>query len=282
MKKNWRSKHYHIRISRYITLLISLRKFRTKKDNRSKAYKQFVLLVNNNPHTVREIDFRIIKLSKRQGSASKPRLFMRPRFVFPIILIIFGLSGILYFGLQTTKDNKIEPAVTYYSPPTPEPTATTDKKPAGLTKSEPTNIRIARVGINTTTTPVGRLADGTMETPPALSGTAGWYKFSPTPGEIGPSVIVGHVDNKKGPSIFWRLRDIIAGDIVEITRADGQVVKFKVESLKQFDQANFPTEEVYGNINTAGLRLITCGGTFNRATKRYTQNTVVFASIVES
>lgn len=127
---------------------------------------------------------------------------------------------------------------------------------------------------------VGKAADGTIETPPVLEWITGWYKYSPTPGQEGPAVIVGHVDNYKGISVFWKLRDIKPGDVVEVSRADGTVVKFKVDALKQFDQAAFPTKEVYGNINYAGLRLITCAGSFDPATASYNQNTVVYASMI--
>lgn len=175
--------------------------------------------------------------------------------------------------------NKIEPVQTFAAaPPKPAPVPV---KPKGLSRSEPTNLRVSSVGINVDLISVGQKADGSMEVPPLFEPVAGWYKFSPTPGEIGPSVIAGHVDTHKGPSVFWRLREVKSGDVIEITRADGQTVKFKVEALKQFDQANFPTEEVYGNIKHAGLRLITCGGTFNKQTGRYTENTVVYAALIE-
>ena len=141
-------------------------------------------------------------------------------------------------------------------------------------------MTIASVGINYGVKPVGKLADGTMETPGVLESITGWYKFSPTPGEIGPSVIVGHVDSYKGPSVFWRLREVKPGDMVQVARADGKVANFKITALKQFDQANFPTQEVYGNVDKAELRLITCGGTFNHKTQHYSENTVVFATLV--
>jgi LPXTG-site transpeptidase (sortase) family protein len=128
---------------------------------------------------------------------------------------------------------------------------------------------------------VGKNADGSMETPDINSHDTGWYKYGPTPGEIGPAIIVGHVDNLNGPSVFWRLGELKAGDKVEITRKDGKPVKFKVDSVQQFEQENFPAKKVYGNTDHAGLRLITCGGTFDSSTGRYTHNTVVFASVIK-
>jgi len=122
--------------------------------------------------------------------------------------------------------------------------------------------------------------DGSLATPPVLDYITGWYDKSPTPGEIGPSIIDGHVDNYETISVFWRLRELKANDEVDVTRTDGSVAKFKVTALQSFDQANFPTKEVYGNINYAGLRLITCGGTFSTVTGHYDHNTVVFASLI--
>ena len=81
-------------------------------------------------------------------------------------------------------------------------------------------------------------------------------------------------------AVFWRLRELVPGDTFEIDRADGSTAKFKVDAVKQVPQSNFPTEEVYGNIDFAGIRLITCGGTFNRTTRHYSDNTIVFGSLI--
>jgi len=76
------------------------------------------------------------------------------------------------------------------------------------------------------------------------------------------------------------LREIKQGDIINVRRADGSVVKFRVQALKEFDQNNFPTKEVYGNIGYPGLRLITCSGSFDKQTASYSQNTVVYAFMI--
>lgn len=149
-----------------------------------------------------------------------------------------------------------------------------------LPKSDPTHITVAAVGIDAPVTPVGKDEAGGIQMPPTLDWTTGWYTGSPSPGQKGPSIIVGHVDTYKGISVFWKLRDVKPGDEISILRADGKTVKYRVTELKQFEQANFPTKEVYGNIDHAGLRLITCGGTFVKATESYTQNTVVYADMI--
>ncbi len=191
------------------------------------------------------------------------------------LLIFLGLAGTLYFGWQARKSSSIEPQSTF-SVAIPTPAQVT---PRTLPHSEPTHLTISSVGIDANVITVGKNADNTIETPPVLSDETGWYKYGPTPGELGPAVIVGHVDSYKGISVFWRLHEVQPGDEIDITRVDGKIVKFKVDALKQFDQANFPTQEVYGNIDYAGLRLITCGGTFNTDTGHYSENTVVYASL---
>jgi sortase (surface protein transpeptidase) len=126
---------------------------------------------------------------------------------------------------------------------------------------------------------VGNNSDGSMVVP-ADWHTAGWYEHSPTPGEIGPAVIDGHLDNVSGLAVFWRLRELTPGEFIYISRVDGTTVQFRVDSIQNYSQSNFPTKTVYGNIKYAGLRLITCGGTFNRLTHHYDQNTVVYATLV--
>lgn len=184
-----------------------------------------------------------------------------------------GLAGIAFFGIQASLSSQLEPVKAFATAPAVQ-------KPYSLPRSVPTHITIASVGIDADMISVGRDANGAIEMPPLFDWTTGWYQDSPTPGEIGPAIVVGHVDNYKGISVFWRLRYVSAGDIVQITRADGSVVKFRITALKQFDQSNFPTQEVYGNINYAGLRLITCGGAFDRTTGQYTQNTVVYGILI--
>lgn len=191
-----------------------------------------------------------------------------------IVLIAIGLIGVAYFGFLAER-----PIVSQAALPAPKKTVQVPVNQAarGLARVEPKHLKIEAAGVDTDLIELGRMPDGTLETPTSYT-LAGWYKYAPTPGEVGPAVIVGHVDNYKGPAVFYRLKELKPGDIIEVTRLNGSVVKFKVNSVEQFQQNNFPTQKVYGNINYPGLRLITCGGEFNRASGEYTANTVVFAS----
>jgi len=125
---------------------------------------------------------------------------------------------------------------------------------------------------------LGLRGDGTLEVPKG-GFPAGWYDRGPTPGEMGPAVIVGHVD-MNGPGVFYKLHNMKPGDQVTITRADGSKPVFRVKKVEQYLKNSFPTQLVYGNLDHAGLRLITCGGTFNTQTGHYEDDLVVFADLI--
>ena len=151
-------------------------------------------------------------------------------------------------------------------------------KAAHMARSVPVRLQIAAIGVDSTLMALGLRADGTMEVPPS-GFPAGWFTGAPTPGELGPAIIAGHID-WKGPGVFFELHNLKPGDRVIITRKDGNKPVFRVTRVAQFQKDQFPTTLVYGNIDHAGLRLITCGGSFNRATGHYEDNIVAFADLV--
>lgn len=219
--------------------------------------------------------------SKSKNPTKKQLITARRRRVATAgFLIAIGLAGSIFFAFRTIKSPIAAPPV--YSPPAPQIAEAAPVTPlvGTLPKSEPVHLRVPDVNIDTNLLTVGRNSDGTLEVPESPH-IAGWYKHGPTPGELGPAIIVGHVDSHRGPGVFWRLRELRPGQIIEVKRANGTTAKFTVQSTKEFAQNNFPTKEVYGNINHGGLRLITCGGTYNRITDSYSHNTVVYASLVK-
>jgi hypothetical protein len=149
---------------------------------------------------------------------------------------------------------------------------------AHLARSVPVRLQIAAIGVDSTLMDLGLKSDGTMEVPPR-GFPAGWFTGQPTPGELGPAIIVGHVD-MKGPGVFYDLHKLKPGDRVTVTRKDGSAPVFRVTRVVQFPKDQFPTTLVYGKIDHAGLRLITCGGTFNSGTGHYEDNIVAFADLV--
>ena len=150
-----------------------------------------------------------------------------------------------------------------------------------MAEAIPTKLSIPKLKIETTfEKPLGLAPDGAIEIPESYT-QVGWYEHGPTPGEYGPAVILGHVDSVSGPAVFFPLGQLEAGDDIFIDRADGSVAHFIVERLERYEQIAFPTAKVYGNIDYAGLRLITCSGTFIKGEQRYTHNLVVYAKLVE-
>jgi sortase (surface protein transpeptidase) len=260
------------------------RYFRTLKSSQSKLNRQFVFRVPLLP--VREI---VISELRRSGKPvprrrRNPIVRLKPRWQTSALAsasLIIGMTGILYFALNLKKPVDLPPPIlTSAAPLTFQKPAPKDDLKNTLPESEPTTVRVPKVGINAGLLPMGTNPDGTMETP-KTNVLAGWYKNAPTPGEMGPSILVGHVDSaKEGPAVFFRLRELIPGDIIEVDRKDGKVAKFRVDSVEQFQQDAFPTQKVYGNIDHAGIRLITCGGEFDRKAHKYLSNTVVFGTLV--
>lgn len=115
---------------------------------------------------------------------------------------------------------------------------------------------------------------------PTSGDVTGWFNGAPTPGEIGPAIIVGHVDWKGKIGVFYKLKSLKKGDLVKVLRSDGRQVRYSVVRTLTVNKLKFPTELVYGNIDHAGLRLITCGGRFDSKLKRHVDNIIVFAKAV--
>jgi len=152
-----------------------------------------------------------------------------------------------------------------------------------LPRSKPVAIDIPAIGVHSSLLSLGLNADGTVQVPWGTSyDEAGWYRYSPTPGSVGPAVILGHVSGAGGASVFFKLGDLRPGNRVMVTRRDGSVAVFEIKGVQHYPKDRFPTELVYGNTNHAALRLITCGGSFNFSTGHYVDNIIAFASLVGS
>lgn len=164
-------------------------------------------------------------------------------------------------------------------PPTPTPTPTPSPTPTVAPEPEftaPVAVEVPAVGIDTNIVPIAVDADNVLVPPPY--GDAGWWEAGPEPGELGAAVIAGHLDSRDGPDVFYRLSDIDLGDEIVVTHADGVTSAFRVVDVGQYSQDEFPTEAVYGGPDDRPLlRLITCGGEYDRGLGRYRDNVVVFA-----
>ncbi len=143
--------------------------------------------------------------------------------------------------------------------------------------ADPVRVRIPAIGVDAGFAPLEADAQGVLP-PPATNEEVGWWRDGPEPGEAGPAVVVGHVDSRSGPAVFYRLRQLVAGDEITVERADGSTVVFAVQRSERHAKDDFPTQAVYGSTPDAQLRLITCGGAFDRSTRHYVDNVVVYAA----
>jgi sortase (surface protein transpeptidase) len=144
--------------------------------------------------------------------------------------------------------------------------------------SAPTELTIPALGVDSELVRLDRNRDGTVQVPDSFH-VAGWYQHSVSPGQIGPSVFLGHVDSKSGPGIFYRLGLLKPGDKIEVRRSDDKVATYVITGVRQYPKTGFPTIDVYGNTPTPTIRLITCGGAFDSATGHYVSNIVAFGQL---
>ena len=145
--------------------------------------------------------------------------------------------------------------------------------------AKPVSLRIEKLGLTTALVPLGLDPAGALK-PPDTPDVAGWFAGGPVPGDTGPAVIAGHVDSFRGPGVFFQLKTLQLGDRVLVERSDGRTVVFAVTSVRMFPKEQFPTEEVYGPTPVSELRLVTCGGPFDRVGGRYLDNVIVHAVAV--
>ena len=165
--------------------------------------------------------------------------------------------------------------------PIPAPTGRTvlpASLAAGQQAARPVWLSIPSIGVRTRLIRLGVNSDGTLQVPSSTT-VAGWYTGSPRPGTVGSAIIAGHVDSRSGPGIFFWLRTLRPGDRVYVGRADGTMAVFTVTKIRRFAKDQFPTAAVYGPVPDSELRLITCGGIFDRSLGSYLSNVVVFARL---
>jgi len=188
-----------------------------------------------------------------------------------ILAIVLGTSGSAYqidasalsLTRESNKSTSITPKISKQSIP--------------MNRSIPTRIQIPSLNLDSRLMKLGLLKNGSLQVPPTAF-PAGWYTGSPTPGEMGPSIIAGHID-WNGPGVFYNLNKMRLGDRISIARADGSTASFVVTRMASFLKRDFPTEAVYGDLNHPGLRLITCGD-YDFTRHKYIRDLVVFAKLI--
>lgn len=149
----------------------------------------------------------------------------------------------------------------------------------GLARSMPTHLTIPALGLSVPLLSLGLNVDGTVSVPTDIY-EPGWYKLGATPGQLGTAVILGHVDSYRGPAVFFKLRDLVVGDRVNVRLADGVTARFRVIGTATYLKASFPSQLVYGARSYGALQLVTCGGAFDNGTGHYLSNVVVYTALV--
>ena len=228
--------------------------------------------------------------------SSAPRLHGH-RGVIAAVAVVLGLGGASAIAVALPEGGPAQPPRTSVAPepvdasddptepaaavPIEPPPATSPHFGPVLEASTPVGVSIPAIELTTgTLVPLGIDDAGALRAPIDYA-TAGFHVGGPTPGQLGPAVIAGHVDGPGGPAIFFRLGELTAGAEVRVARDDGTDATFVVDSVERFAKAEFPTSRVYGNTtDRAELRLITCGGAFDPVTGHYVDNIVVFAHLV--
>ncbi|MDN6747776.1 MAG: class F sortase [Brevibacterium sp.] len=182
---------------------------------------------------------------------------------------------------EARSDSPTETTSQTSPPANAEPTATASST-AGMDASTPTRLSIPAIDVDTRIMELGLTKNDELEVPPlGKNAPAGWYRRSPTPGEVGPSLIVGHVDSAAdGPAVFFDLGGLQHGDTLVVTREDGSTAKFSIDDVTDYGKDAFPDFKVYGNTSEPEIRLITCGGDFNEQTGHYEDNIVVTGHLV--
>lgn len=224
-----------------------------------------------------------------QPADSRPRLSdgrrgSRRWWVAAVVLLLIG-AGLLTLSLFDSQNTVAGPAApTLASPPaagntTPARSATRPTKPAAaLVRSAPVALRIPAIDVAVSLSTLGLNPDRTVQVPINYQ-QPGWFRLGPSPGQVGSAVILGHVDDRSGPAVFYRLRSLKAGDTVEVSLANGLVAHFVVNEVATYPKKAFPAQQVYASHGYSGLQLVTCGGQFDSETGHYLSNIVVYTTL---
>ena len=195
--------------------------------------------------------------------------------VFGLVVLALGAAGLVMLTGHPGQAADREPKASVPAPSgSAAPAPGSSPAPAA---PAPVSLTIPAIGVHTKLIRLGITARGTLQVP-AVTSVAGWYTGSPRPGEVGSSVIAGHIDSYLGPGIFYRLSEMRPGQRIYVRRANGSLAVFSVTAVQQYPKDRFPTGQVYGPAPDAELNLITCGGTFDYATRSYLSNTVVYST----
>jgi hypothetical protein len=151
---------------------------------------------------------------------------------------------------------------------------------APTSTSAPTRVRVPSIAAESSLVPVGLDARNRVDVPPVSQPMqAAWFSRSPTPGAVGPAVVLGHVNGNGRRGVFADLARVRPGQEVEVDRGDGRTAVFTVYRVTTVPKSAFPTTEVYGNTPDAQIRLVTCGGELDESQHSYLSNVIVYGTL---
>ncbi|WP_433323672.1 class F sortase [Spirillospora sp. CA-294931] len=152
-----------------------------------------------------------------------------------------------------------------------------------LPYSPPVRIDIPGIDVRAPLMRVGQNKDGTVEVPSFKEASkVGWYEHGAAPGGRGAAVVLGHYDGLTGPAVFYKVHKLRPGAPIRVVRADGRVAEFRVDAMERVPKWEFPRTRVYGKVRYAGLRLVTCGGKYDKDEHSYRDNVIVYAHLTGS
>jgi hypothetical protein len=195
-----------------------------------------------------------------------------------VAFLVFVMSLVGGSGTPTYAPRPPQAAPTGMAAPSAEKPGRSPQR--ALPRSKPVRLLIPKISVDAPFTDLAIGASGQLEAPPAGDVIlVGWHARGPSPGELGTSIIAGHLDTKTSPAVFAGLGELAEGDVFHVVRADGRRASFVVDDMETFEKDDFPDERVYGDTGRAEVRLITCAGDYDSAAKDYTDNLVVFAHL---
>jgi hypothetical protein len=219
------------------------------------------------------------------NATTKPEETGSPWLIMAAIYLIG--AGLLVIGVNAELHRWAPPPVPSAAAARPlsapsagrDATAAKTGRGGALPRSVPVSLRIPAIGVNARVIPLGLDASGGVAVPPLDTPLlTSWYDRGPAPGQAGPAVLLGHVDAAAvGPAVFYKLGDLVPGDLVYVTRRDRRTAVFRVTAVALYPEQDFPTREVYGSTPHPTLRLITCGGDYDERTHGYLDRIIAFA-----
>lgn len=219
-----------------------------------------------------------VQPGRRRPLPPTPPVRGRRTFPIPMIAAALVFAGLFAVAAGLGAATNVDLSSWFRGPDKPPPRAFPVLDP-----SPPMHLTIPSIKVDAPIMRVGLATDGSVDVPPLdKHNEAGWFDQGPSPGEFGPALIVGHADTRKGRSVFYDLGRMRNGDTIEIERRDHQVAVFEVNSVEHYGKSKLPVDRVYGDYRRPGLRLVTCGGNWLGGGQGYSDNVIVFASLVKA